>query len=223
MPFPAMFAVAGLWQLLALTLVVAVGAAGSASLARKHHADPGTLPDAVFWDVFAGVAVVAPAVLLGALASPAAGLMLATVAVASAVASLRWTPAFLRRQRMRRDSRRATADDAAAAARHGEVLARWQRYELDPALCIDYPQLSDARHPETSALFKAMRRAELLRPVAGRGGSGGLGGTAGLGGPGRADGPSYSDAVARLETALAEAERSAGALGQPRLSPGSVQ
>ena len=217
MPFPAIFAVTGLWQLLALTLVVAVGAAGSAYLARKHFADPATLPDSVFWDVFAGVAVVAPAVLLGALVSPAAGLMLAAVAIASAVASFRWTPAFLRRQRMRQDGRRATAEDAEAAARHGEVLARWQRYELDPALCIDYPQLSDARHPETSALFKAMRRAELLRPVAGRGGS------AGPGGPTRADGPSYSDAVARLETALAEAERSAGALGQPRLSPGSAQ
>jgi len=217
MPFPAIFAVTGLWQLLALLLVVAVGAAGSAYVARKHHADPETLPDAVFWDLFAGVAVVAPAVLLGALASPAAGLMLAAVALASTAASFRWTPALLRRQRMRRDGRRATADDAAAAARHGEVLARWRRYELDPALCIDYPQLSDARHPETSALLKAMRRAELLRPGAGRGGS------AGLGGPGRADGPRYSDAVARLETALAEAERSAGALGQPRLSPGSAQ
>lgn len=217
MPFPAIFAVTGLWQLLALTLVAAVGAAGSAHLARKHHADPATLPDAVFWDVFAGVAVVAPAVLLGALASPAAGLMLSAVAVASAAASFRWTPALLRRQRTRRDGGRATADDAAAAARHGEVLARWQRYELDPALCIDYPQLSDARHPETSALLKAMRRAELLRPVPG------LGGSAGLGGHSRADGPSYSDAVARLETALAEAERSAGALGQPLLSPGSAQ
>ena len=46
------------WQLLALAALVVATVAGSVYLARKHLAsDPG-LPDAAFWDGFAGLAVV---------------------------------------------------------------------------------------------------------------------------------------------------------------------
>jgi len=173
-----------------------VAAAGSVYLARKHQASDGGLPDAVFWDVFAGVAIVAPAVFLPSLASPWAGLLLSAVAVTTAAASHRWTPAVFRWQEARRAARDAAAADAAAADRHREALARWQRYELDPAFSIDFPAMSDPRRTETSAMLKAMKAAERLRHGAGSHGpaSGG-----------------YSTAVDRLEQALAEAERAAGA------------
>lgn len=212
MPFPAMLDAPGIWQLLALALVVAGAAASSVYLARKHHADPTGLPDAVFWDGFAGLAVVTPAILLPALASPTTGLALSGVALTTAAASYRWTPALLRRRQHRRDAREAAVIDAAAAVRHDAVLARWQRYELDPALCIDFPAMSDPRHPATAAMVKAMRAADILR-------SGNSGTSGGSGNPGR-QGSGYSDAVARLEDALAEAERAAGAF---QLSTGRVQ
>ncbi len=188
----------GAWQVLGLALLVVAAAAGSVYLARKHRASEGGLPDAVFWDGFAGFAVVVPAVLLPALASPWAGLALSAVAVTAAAASYRWTPGLLRWQECRRAAREAEDADAAAAERHRAVLARWQRYELDPLLCIDFPDMSDSSRPETAAMIKAMKAAELLR-----GGSGPGGGNATSG---------YSAAVDRLERTFAEAERAAGAL-----------
>ena len=76
----------------------------------------------------------------------------------------------------------------------GSVLARWQRYELDPGYCIDFPAMSDPRQPETAALIKAMKAAERLSAGHRRDGN-----DAG-----------YGPAVRRLEQALAEAERAAG-------------
>lgn len=179
----------GFWQLFALAVIVVVAAAGSAYLARKHRAAGAGLPDAVFWDVFAGLAVVAPAVMLPALASPPAGLLLLFLAAAAGAAAYRWTPLLLCRQDGRRAAREAAAAHEAAVALHRAVLARWQRYELDPARRIDFPALSDPRRPETSALIKAMKSAERLRD---------------------GNDPGYGPAVRRLEQALAEAERAAG-------------
>lgn len=187
----------GVWQFLFLALLVAVAVAGSVYLARKHQASDGGLPDAVFWDGFAGLAIVTPAVLLPSLASPWAGLGLAAVAVTTAAASYCWTPGVFRWQEARRAARDAAAADAAAASRHRAALARWQRYELDPACCIDFPAMSDPRRPETAALLKAMKAAEQVRRGAG---------------PGVPAAGGYSAAVDRLEQALADAERAAGAL-----------
>jgi hypothetical protein len=185
--YPAPFA---LWQLLALAVIVVCASGGAVYLIRKHlAADGDVLPDSVFWDGFAGLAIVAPAVILPALVTPWAGLLLGVVAVAAAAAAYFWTPRELSRQAARRASRDIAASNEAAAARHRSVLARWQRYELDPALSIDYPAMSDSRQPETAALFRAMKNAEQLR-----------GGTD----------PGYAPAVARLEQALADAERAAG-------------
>ena len=78
--------------------------------------------------------------------------------------------------------------------RHDELLLRWRRYELDPACNIDYPELTDVRRPETSALIKAMRTADQLRTAAHS---------------------TYPDAVGSLAATLAAAERAAGI--QPRL------
>lgn len=180
-----------LWQLPALTAIVVCAAAASVYLIRKHlAADDDGVPDAVFWDVFGGLAVVAPAVILPALAAPWAGLLLGGLAVASAVASYFYTPRILHRQEARRLARAVAASNEAAEARHRTALARWQRYELDPAHTIDFPAMTDPRQPETAALIRAMKDAERLR-----------GGTD----------AGYAPAVARLEQALADAERAAGA------------
>jgi hypothetical protein len=182
-PFP-------LWQLFALAVIVVCASGASVFLIRKHlTAGNDGLPDAVFWDGFAGLAIVAPAVILPALAAPWAGLLLGVLAAAAAAASYFWTPRVLSRQEAWRASRDIAASNEAAAARHRIALARWQRYELDPAHSIDYPAMSDPRQPETAALIRAMKAAERLR-----------GGTD----------AAYAPAVDRLEQALADAERAAG-------------
>ncbi|MET1020684.1 MAG: hypothetical protein ABWX69_00595 [Arthrobacter sp.] len=183
---PAPFA---LWELLALAAVVVCAAGASVYLIRKHLAVDDGLPDAVFWDGFAGLAVVAPAVILPALAAPWAGLLLGGLAAAAAFASYLVTPRAASFQEARRHARETAASNETAAALHRSALARWQRYELDPAQCIDYPAMSDPRQPETATLIRAMKDAERLR-----------GGTD----------PGYASAVARLEQALADAERAAG-------------
>ena len=199
---PALFYSAPLaaWQLLGLAILVVGTVAGSVYLARKHLASDAGLPDAVFWDSFAGLAVVVPAVVVPSLISPWAGLMLGLLAAGTAGAAYRWTPRLFSWQDARRLSRETQASNEAAAARHREALARWRRYELDPGYCIDYPAMSDPARPETADLIRAMKAAEQLR-----GGS-------------EAD---YGPAVDRLERALAEAERAAGvaALTTPDVSP----
>jgi hypothetical protein len=179
----------GIWQLFALAVLVVGAVAGSVYLARKHLDDDAGLPDAVFWDGFAGLAVVAPAVIVPSLAAPWAGLMLGLLAAGTGVAAYRWTPRLLRSQGARRAWRETISANEAAAALHRRVLARWQRYELDPACRIDFPAMSDPCQPETAALIRAMKAAERLRDA----------GDAG-----------YYPAVRRLEQALAGAERAAG-------------
>jgi hypothetical protein len=179
----------GIGQLLALAILVMCAVTGSVYLARKHMNDDAGLPDAVFWDGFAGLAVVVPAVVLPSLASPWAGLMLGLLAAATAVAAYRLTPRVFSWQEVRRTSRETKSANEAAATLHRSVLARWQRYELDPAFCIDFPAMSDPCRPETAALIKAMKAAERLRDGTDAG---------------------YGPAVRLLERALADAERAAG-------------
>ena len=116
--------------------------------------------------------------------------MLGLLAAGTGVAAYRWTPRLLRRQEARRACRETASANEAAAALHRRVLARWQRYELDPGYRIDFPAMSDPRQPETAALIKAMKAAERLRDGSDAG---------------------YGPAVRRLEQALADAERAAGA------------
>jgi hypothetical protein len=186
---PALFELTA-WQLLALAAVVVAAASGSVYLARKHLLSDAGLPDAVFWDAFAGLAVVVPVVVVASVASPWAGLMLGLLAAGTAWATCLWTPRLLGRQESRRSARETLEANAAAGARHRNALARWQRYELDPGYCIAYPAMSDPSRPETAALIRAMKAAEQLR------GAGDAG---------------YGPAVDRLERALADAERAAGA------------
>ena len=162
---PALFDSAPIaaWQLLVLGTLVVAAAAGSVFLVRKHLASEAGLPDAVFWDSFAGLAVVVPALSVPSLVSPLAGLMLGLLAAGTAGVAYRWTPALISWQSARRSSRDLQASNGAAAARHRDALARWQRYELDPGYCIDYPAMSDLAQPETADLIRAMKAAGELR------------------------------------------------------------
>ncbi len=190
-------------QFLALAIIAAGAAFTSVYFARKHlAAADDALPDAAFWDVFAGLAVVVPAILLASFTSPWAGLALGTVAVGAALAAFRATPRLLRRQEARRTSRATQLANEAAATRHQAALIRWQRYELDPRFSIDYPAMCDPRQPETAALIRAMKAAERLggHPV------------------GTSTDAAYAPAVERLEHALAAAERAAGV--GPAVLPG---
>ena len=44
------------------------------------------------------------------------------------------------------------------------ITARWFDYEVDVAKLLDFPMMTDMRHPLTVAFHKAKRRADLLRP-----------------------------------------------------------
>jgi hypothetical protein len=185
------------WQFLALAILVAGAASIAAFLARKHLANdagPSGGADGAFWDAFAGLAVIVPAVVVASFTWAWAGLALAVLAAGAALAAFAAAPRLLRRQENRRAGRTTQIMNKAAAVRHREALARWQRYELDPGYSIDYPAMSDPRQPETAALIRAIK-------AAGRPG----GGTD----PASAD-PAYASAVDRLEQALAAAERAAG-------------
>ncbi|MFF2242715.1 hypothetical protein ACFVTM_00845 [Arthrobacter sp. NPDC058130] len=193
------------WQFLALAVVVAGAAFVSVYFARKHlAAEDGRSEgaDGAFWDVFAGLAVVVPAIVLASFTWPWAGLALGVLAAGSALAAVAAAPRLLRRQEARRASRETRLMNAAAAARHRDALARWQRYELDPRFSIDYPAMSDTRQPETAALIRAIKAAERL------------------GGPTErpCSDAAYAPAVDRLERALAAAERAAGV--NPAALPG---
>jgi hypothetical protein len=177
-------------QLAVCAVVVVCGVAGAVFSARYHaRRDGGEITDAVFWDGFAGLVIVFPAVLIPSLASPWLGLATGFLAAATAVGAFVWSPRAMAWQEDRLRRTFARADLEAAAARHRTVLTRWQRYELDPAYCIDFPDMTDVRRPETAALIKAMKEAERLRAV---------------------QAPGYPPAVARLEHALGRAEAAAG-------------
>ena len=139
-------------------------------------------PDATFWNIFAGLVVIVPAVVIPALASPAVGLLMLFLGVAAAIAAF----AVGRTLERNRQDRSGFTE---AAARHDALLARWQRYELDPAKGIDFPGMSDVSVPQTAALVRALQEAQRCRLTAGT---------------------DYARAVEKLNVAMVEAEAAAG-------------
>jgi hypothetical protein len=181
----------GAWQLLFWGAVLACAVAATV-FAVRHHSAPepaARASDTLFWDVFMGSAVAVPAILIPTLASPWAGVALAAVGGAAGLAAYRSHPRITAWQSARRQRRQEQPLYTAAQAEHTTLLARWSRYELDPAFCIDYPAMTDVRQPETAAVIRAMREAEQLRTIPQQG---------------------YATAVARLRLALTEAEKAAG-------------
>ncbi|MHC6591712.1 hypothetical protein [Arthrobacter sp. C152] len=183
----------GVWAVLLCGPVLLAGVAGTVFTVRRRALAPAGDsvhgPDQLFWDLFLGSCVALPALLIPALISPWAGLFLAGAAAASGMAAYRGTPRLVARRAARREQGRQRAAHQAAQERHDELMLRWRRYELDPACSIDYPALTDVRLPETSAMIKAMRRADQLRTVPHQG---------------------YPDAVGCLAASLAAAEHAAG-------------
>lgn len=182
------------WEALQIVFwgVVLALAVAATVVAVRHHSmqeDGAGGPDPVFWDIFMGAAVAIPAILVPTLATPWSGVLLTSVAGAAGVAAYRGSPRILAWQSRHRQLRQDRPVHARAQADHDTLLARWSRYELDPACCIDYPAMTDIRLPETSALIRAMREAEQLRAARHQG---------------------YAPAVERLAHALTAAERAAG-------------
>ena len=190
MPAVSEAAPLGLLQLVLWSAVLVAAVACTVFVVRHHsRTSDGDSSDLLFWDLFGGAVVIAPALLIPAVASPTAGLALAAVAGVSGIAAYRSTPAVLSwydaRRRRRADGPRCRV----AAVVHNEVLGRWARYELDPTLAISYPDLADVGRPETAALAKALREAETLKATWD---------------------PGYPHAVDRLRQALDLAETAAG-------------
>lgn len=143
-----------------LVLAVAVVATSGATvwLATTRPGRDGD-PDAAFWYAFTGVFLLAPMILGPAMTNRALSVLLLALAAAAAIVA----HVQLRRRRVVllaiavRD--RTAAEAAEISAIHAALLARWSRYELDPAAAIDFPSMSDVRVPETSALIRAVQAA----------------------------------------------------------------
>ncbi|MDP9937292.1 hypothetical protein J2T11_003663 [Paenarthrobacter nicotinovorans] len=168
-----------------VALVLAT-AATTYVLRRKLTYGRGPEPDTVFWDLFAGLTVIAPAILVPTVQWPPAGLVMLILAGTTAAGTL---GAIRKVERVQAAEPRRRAGFADDAARHQSILAQWRRYELDPARTIDFPAMTDVRTQETAALTRAMREAEYCKVTAGT---------------------DYRAAVERLAQALTEAERAAG-------------
>ncbi|MFC8304544.1 hypothetical protein ACFUCV_12780 [Specibacter sp. NPDC057265] len=149
--------------MLMLLLAAAVMATSAATvwLAGTHGGRQGD-PDAPFWYAFTGFCALAPMILGPAPNNRALSVALLLLAAATALV----VHLAVRRRRVRALAAAAHARHMAETAdigqRHGALLARWSRYELDPAAAIDFPGMSDVRVPETSALIRAVQAAARL-------------------------------------------------------------
>ncbi|MFC7847237.1 hypothetical protein ACFUTU_02030 [Arthrobacter sp. NPDC057388] len=199
MPAVSEAAPLGLLQLVLWSAVLVAAVACTVFVVRHHlRTSDGDSSDLLFWDLFGGAVVIAPALLIPAVASPAAGLALAAVAGASGIAAYRSSPAVLSWYETRRRRRVEAPRGREAAVVHAEIVGRWAQYELDPALAISYPELADVRRPETAAFVKVLREAETLKALAD---------------------PGYPNAVGRLREALDRAETAAGVPAGLRPAP----
>jgi len=176
-----------------VALVLAT-AATTYVLHRKLTHGRGPEPDGIFWDVFGGLVVIAPAIIVPAVHWSLAGLIMIFVGIATAAGTLL---SIRKVERLHAAEPRRRAGFPDDAARHENILEQWRQYELDPARTIDFPAMTDVRTAETAALTRAMREAEYCKVTAGT---------------------DYRAAVERLAQALATAERAAGvpALPSPR-------
>lgn len=155
---------------------------------RSENSSGRSEPDALFWNVFTGLVVIVPALLIPAVQSPAVGLLL--VILGGAVALL--TLSSSRRQDLRQSRKPETRPGyVLAAERHIAVLQKWSRYELDPGNAIEFPGMSDVRVPQTAEFFRAMKEAQRCR---------------------LSSDTNYPAAVERLEKAFAAAETASGSL-----------
>lgn len=161
----------GAWQLLFWGAVLACAVAATVFAVRRHSVpEPAAhASDTLFWDVFMGSAVAVPAILIPTLATPWAGVALAAVGGAAGMAAYRSHPRLVAWQSARRQRRQEQPLYTAAQAEHTTLLARWSRYELDPAFCVDYPAMTDVRQPETAAVIRQCGKPSSSGPSPSRG------------------------------------------------------
>lgn len=153
-------------------------------------------PDSIFWYVFAGLCVLVPLVLIQAQYNKLSSVALLSISALTATVC----HTLLRRYRAASIASMAQqcARDAHAAvtAQHDFLIAQWSRYELDPALTIDFPAMTDVRVPETAQLIRSVTAAARLRTAP----------------PDTFDAvATYQQAVAGLRLALETAEQNARA------------
>jgi hypothetical protein len=185
----------GLSAALAVGIVVLAAWAMGTALRRQERLD------ALFWYGFAGACCASTVVLIAAVAFPAAAPALILLTLSCVL------PAALYVQRSWSESSPAGRHRAwrELTSRHDAALARWARYELDPAGYPEAPAMCDVRRTETAAMIRAMRQAAALRRAA----PGRHGGHAKRS-AGTAELVAYSHAVADFERCLAAAEQAAG-------------
>lgn len=143
--------------MVALTAALTVWLAGTRSSVERD-------PDAAFWYTFAGLCVLAPMILIPALASNLASVTLLLIAGGSALT----THSILRRRQKAAHAAAAlvalnTRLHAASQA-HQAVLDQWACYLLDPEPAALRPTMTDIHAADTAALIRAMSRAETLKP-----------------------------------------------------------
>lgn len=185
-PIQAALAVIVIGVLIALTAI-----AVSRCLAKEDR-------DGGFWYGFTGGFAALGAITAAIVLVPAAGPVIGLAGVLGVGMACGWVWRGEQERAVRR--RRTQIEDSRAAlrARHESVLQRWVSYELDPAVAIDYPDMTDLKQPETAQLVRSMRKAAALREQTSDNDDGGAV-------------PGYEAAVHELETAFEMAERAAGA------------
>lgn len=199
---PALLAIPA-QTVLAVVVICALTALTALAVSRGLAADEDR--DGVFWYGFTGgfacLGAVTGAMVL--IPETAAVTGLAGVLGLGLAAGWLWRGEQERTVRRRRQS--LAAARSALRARHESVLQRWVSYELDPAVAIDFPSMTDLRQPETAQLVRAMRKAAVLREQTDTDDDAA---------------PAYESAVAELESAFEVAERAAGAHSTPRRRDG---
>ncbi|MEV7606863.1 hypothetical protein AB0N65_15635 [Paenarthrobacter sp. NPDC089322] len=174
-----------------LALILAT-AATTLVVHRKLTRGRGPEPDTVFWDLFAGLTVVVPAIVVPAVQWAPAGLVMIALTLTTAAGTL---GGLRKLERIHAADPRRRPGFETTLELHEALLTRWRGYELDTAQTIDYPAMTDVRIEETAALTRAMREAEQCKVTAGT---------------------DYRAAVERLANSLITAERAAGVPTAPR-------
>lgn len=149
---------------LILAVLVTLTAAATVWLATTR-AERDNDPDSTFWYTFTGLCMLAPMILIPALASNLSSIVLLVLAATSAIAM----HLFLRRRRAlaltaaHRGQLQAVL--ASAVEQHQGIIDLWACYLLDPDTAGRYPAMTNIHQPETAALVRAMSASERLTPA----------------------------------------------------------
>lgn len=168
--------------------------------------------DGVFWYGFTGGFACLGAITGAMVLIPEAAAVTGLTGVLGTGLAGGWVWREEQERAKRRRRRLVQEQQSALRARHESVLQRWVSYELDPAVAIDYPDMTDVKRPETAQLVRAMRKAAVLREQTD------LRDQTTMDDDGPA--PGYEEAVAALEAAFESAERAAGAHSTPHSKDG---